>query len=177
MNTYTLHLPVDARPGEAGALDQAVLVRDGFAWGAFLFTALWFFAQRLWLAGLLVLAAVVGLAALLAALGVGPGATFLAELLLGILIGLEANTLKRWTLRRRKPAVDVVAAASRDEAEVKSFGRWLARAATPPMPAMPTARPAPGLSPAQPLAGLPQASVRRPEPVIGLFPEAERRRP
>lgn len=160
MNTYTLHVPTDARLGEARALNQAVLVRDGFSWGAFLFTALWFFVQRLWLAGFLVLAAVVGLAVLLAALGVSPGAAFLAEALLGLLIGLEANTLKRWTLRRRKPAVDVVAAASLDEAELKSFARWLA---TPP---------------AAPPASRSSAPVyRAPEPVIGLFPEAAQRRP
>ena len=163
MNTYMLHLPADARPGEARALDKAVLVRDGFSWGAFFFTALWFFVQRLWLAGLLVLAAVVGLTTVLALLRVGPGATFLAELLLAILIGLEANSLKRWSFRRRKPAVDVVAAANLEEAEVKSFGRWLA--ASPPQ------------SPQTPMPAhrLPEPAFRPAEPVIGLFPEAARR--
>lgn len=159
MNTYTLHMPGDARPGEARALDRAVLVRDGFSWGAFFFTALWFFVQRLWLAGLLVLAAVVGLAVVLVWLGVGPGAAFLAELLLAMLIGLEASSLKRWTLRRRKPAVDVVAAASLEEAEVKTLGRWLA--SSPPPPVTPA----------------PSTVYRAPEPVIGLFPEAVQRRP
>lgn len=161
MNTYTLHVPADARPGEPRALDKAVLVRDGFSWGAFLFTALWFFVQRLWLAGLLVLVAVVGLATGLTWLRVAPGAVFLAELLLALLIGLEASSLKRWTLRRRKPAVDVVGAATRDEAEVKSFARWLAAAPTPAPRAGPT----------------PPAVYRAPEPVIGLFPEAVQRRP
>jgi len=157
MNTYTLHMPADARPGEPRALDRAVLVRDGFSWGAFFFTALWFFVQRLWLAGLLALAAIVGLATVLALLRVGPGATFLAEGLLASLIGLEASSLKRWSLRRRKPAVDVVVAASLEEAEVKSFGRWL------------TGSPAPSASPT------PAPAYRSPEPVIGLFPEAVRR--
>ena len=50
-NTYTLHVPASAEPGDAEALDKAELVRDGFAWGAFLFTFLWFFGHRLWLTG------------------------------------------------------------------------------------------------------------------------------
>ena len=62
MQTYTFHLPRDARPGDADALERADLVKDGFSWGAFFFTVLWFFWHRLWLAGLAVLVAVVGFA-------------------------------------------------------------------------------------------------------------------
>jgi hypothetical protein len=160
MNTYTLHVPADARPGDPRALDHAVLVRDGFTWGAFLFTFFWFFVHRLWLAGLMVLVAVVGLAALLATLGVRPGAAFAAELLLSLLIGLEAGALRRWTYRRRKPAVDVVSAGSLEEAETKSFARWVAREASGPLASPPP----------------PATSYRAPEPVIGLFPEAVPRR-
>jgi len=160
MNAYTLHLPPGARPGDPRVLDHAVLVPDGFSWGAFLFTALWFFFHRLWLAGLLVLVLVIGLPALLSALGVRPGAIALTELLLAFLIGLEANSLRRWTVNRRKPAVDVVGAGSLAEAETKSFARWIARQASAPAPA-PSPTPAP--------------VYRAPEPVIGLFPEAVRR--
>src|SRR4028119_423239 len=56
MSTFTLHLPRDARPGDTAALDEAELVKDAFSWGAFFFTFFWFFAHRLWLAGLAVLA-------------------------------------------------------------------------------------------------------------------------
>ncbi len=158
MRTYTLHLPADALPGDPRALDQAVLVKDGFTWGAFFFSALWFFAHRLWIAGILVLVAVVGLALALGTLRVGAGTILLAEFLLFVLVGLEAGSLRRWTYRRRKPAVDVVSASDRAEAETKSFARWLSRTAT-----------------AAPTASLrPIAAYRVPEPVIGLFPEAER---
>jgi hypothetical protein len=163
MKTYTLHVPADAPPGDAGALDRAVLVRDGFSWGAFFFSFLWFFAHRLWLAGLMVLAAAVGLGAALQFLRVGQGATFWAEVLLALLVGLEANSLRRWTLERRgRPAVDVVAAQGREEAETKVFGRWLDEA---PSAGAALPRPPPPAT----------ASYRAPEPVIGLFPEAERR--
>jgi Protein of unknown function (DUF2628) len=160
-NTYTLHVPASAEPGDAEALDKAELVRDGFAWGAFLFTFLWFFGHRLWLAGVAVLIAVVGLPFALRALGFGGISVVAAEVLLAILIGLEANSLKRWTWRRKKPAVDVVTAADRDEAEAKAFSRWL----DSPGERRPLRAPGPGA-----------AFYGRSEPVIGLFPDAERPR-
>ncbi len=161
MTTYTLHLPRDARPGDPSALDEAELVRDAFSWGAFFFTFLWFFVHRLWLAGLGVLLVVIVFSGALALLDVHPTAAVLAQLLLQALIGLEANSLRRWTLARHElPAVDAVTAASEDEAEAKAFARWLE-----PRPALPR-NPAPA----------PALSTRRSEPVIGLFPDAERTR-
>lgn len=163
MATYTLHVPADSHWGDARALDRALVVKDGFTWGAFVFTFLWFLANRLWLAALLVFAAEIALAAGAYLLNLNYGAAFVAELLLGILIGLEASSLKRWTLARRgRPVTDVVTASGRDEAETRAFTRWLSepeseRSLSPPAP---TAA-GPGLfSPA----------------VIGLFPEAEPRR-
>jgi hypothetical protein len=161
LKTYTLHLPDSASPGDALPLERAEVVRDGFSWGAFLFTFLWCFWHRLWIAGLLVLLAVVGLGFGLRALGVSPGATTLAEFLLMFLIGLEASSLRRWTLGRRgRPAVTAVAAGSTTEAETKSFARWLERSREAQAP----------ISPHIPVA------QRAAEPIIGLFPEAERRR-
>ena len=160
--TYTLHVPANAKPGDPEALEKAEIVKDGFAWGALLFTFLWFFWNRLWLAGLGVLIAVLGLAFALQALRVGTGAGFFAELLLSLLTGLEANSLKRWTLRRKKPAVDLVTASDLEEAEVKAFSRWLESTGGPRPHRVPTSFPAP--------------SYRGPEPVIGLFPDMERRR-
>lgn len=169
MKTYTLHLAADAAPGDPAALERAVLVKDGFSWGAFLFSFLWFFLHRLWLAGLIVLVAVFTLGALAQGLRLGGAATFWAEFLLAVLVGLEANSLRRWTLaRRRRPAVDVVTANDREEAETKAFARWLG-----------PAQAAPGAAAARSAAAVPAVAAppfRRPEPVIGLFPEAERGR-
>jgi hypothetical protein len=164
MKTYTLHLPAEARPGDPGALDSAVLVRDGFSWGAFIFSFLWFFAHRLWIAGVGVLVAAVALGALLQGLRVGPGATFLAELLLALLVGFEANALRRWTVARRRPEVDVVAARDLEEAEAKSFARWL------------DGRRSADAALARVQAGPGAFRRSAAEPVIGLFPEAERTR-
>jgi hypothetical protein len=162
MSTFTLHLPRDARPGDMTALEEAELVKDAFSWGAFFFTFLWFFAHRLWLAGLAVLASMFAFGAVLNLLDVHPLAATLAQALLQGLIGLEANSLRRWTLARRgRPMVDVVTAADGDEAEAKAFARWLEQ------------RPAP---PRQPASTPVSAVARGPEPVIGLFPDAERPR-
>lgn len=164
MNTYTLHLPRDARPGDAQALERAELVKDGFSWGAFFFTFLWFFVQRLWLAGLGVLVVLAALNIGLAVLNVHPVAGFLAQVLLSLLIGLEANSLRRWTYARRgRPVVDVVMAYDEEAAETKAFARWLDRPAQPRLPAR---------------SAVPQvsASYRGSEPVIGFFPDAERPR-
>jgi hypothetical protein len=180
MKTYTLHVPADASPGDAGALDRAVLIRDGFSWGAFFFSFLWFFAHRLWLAGLMVLAAAAALGGVLQLLRTGPAATFWALFLFAVLVGLEAGSLRRWTLGRRgRPAVDVVSGRDREEAESKAFGRWLdeagypARAVSQAVPQglaqAPASAPRPATMPAAP-------AYRAPEPVIGLFPEAERPR-
>ena len=163
MATYTLHVPADGDPGDGDALEHAELVKDGFAWIPFVlgpFTFLWFWANRLWLAGAAVLVIVIGLAVVLRALRVDTGASFAAELLLAFLIGLEANSLRRWTLRKRKPLADVVSASSRDEAETKSFARWLERS-TDGRPAVPSGPPS-------------FMPYRKPEHVIGLFPETER---
>jgi hypothetical protein len=166
MTTFTLHVPGDARPGDPEALDKAELVKDAFSWGAFFFTFLWFFAHRLWIAGLGVLVVLIAFNLGLNLLGVHPAAAFAAQVLLSGLIGLEANSLRRWTLARRgRPAVDVVSAADRDEAETRAFARWLER----------TSSPAPARSPAVP-AFSPTFPAHRPDPVIGLFPDAERTR-
>ncbi len=163
MTTYTLHLPRDARPGDPSVLDESELVKDAFSWGAFFFTFLWFFVHRLWLAGLAVLLLVLAFGGLMAVLDVHPLAGTIAQILLQSLIGLEANSLRCWTLARHgRPAVDTVTAADQDEAETKAFARWLDS-----RPAPPPRNPAPS-----PILSIP----RRSEPVIGLFPDAERPR-
>jgi hypothetical protein len=166
MKSYTLHVPPDAQPGDAEALEQAELVKDGFAWGAFFLTFLWFFYHRLWLAGLGVLLALIALGVVFKVLAVPPFQATLAEILVQCLIALEASSLRRWTLERRgQPAIDIVTASDRDEAALKAYARWIGPAAPSRMPARPA------LAPAAPLA--PYAGS---QPVIGLFPDAEGRR-
>jgi predicted lipid-binding transport protein (Tim44 family) len=160
MTTYTLHVAENATPGDPDALNRAQVVADGFSWTAFFFTALWFFAHRLWIAGLGVLASLVALGALIRVLGVTPGAAFLAYVLVALLVGLEANALRRWTYARRgRPAVEAASAANAAEATVKLYEEWLGARAARPVAAA-TARPA----------------YTPPDAVLGLFPDTERTR-
>lgn len=158
MHSYTFHVPPDAVPGEATGLDRAVLVRDGFAWPAFAFGVLWFLYHRLWIAALVVLVGLAALAGTGYALGLTPLAGAAVSGLAGWLIGLEASSLRRWTLTRRgRPTRDAVIARDAPEAEARLIARWLdgAIAASPPRPPFPS------------------GPTRRAEPVIGLFPAHE----
>ncbi len=158
MRSYTLHLPPEARHGDIEALDRAVVVPDGFSWPAFAFSVAWFLFHRLWIAALVVL---VGLAAVAFggyALGLPRSAGFVITLLALALIGLEASSLRRWTLARRgRPLRDAVVARDSAEAEARLLARWI-----DPVHAAPPPRPPASVGPA-----------RRPEPVIGLFPSQE----
>jgi hypothetical protein len=156
MAAYTLHLDAHARPGERTALERAVVLRDGFSWGALIFQPLWFLWHRLWLAALVVTIAIAALAATCSLLKVTSGATFMAQLALALFFAHEANAIRAFTLTRRaRPAVDTVISDDRDSAEARLFGRWLARQPAPlgagTVPAMRTAH----------------------APVVGLFPEPE----
>lgn len=154
MRSYTLHLPHEARPGEAHDLDRAQLVPDGFSGAAFAFSLLWFLYHRLWIAALLVLAGLAATALVGYGLGLSPAAGTVITLLVLVLIGLEASSLRRWTLARNgRPARDAVVAFNADEAEAKAMTRWLDPARTP------TVRTSTGF-----------AGTRAAEPVIGLFP-------
>ena len=164
MRTYALHVPEGSVRGDPRALEQAHLVRDGFSWNAFAFTVLWFLRHRLWLAALLVLVGLVGLAFAGRALGLSPFAALIVTGLVSLLIGMEASSLRRWTYGRRgKPALDAVMASSQEEAELKAAARWL------------DAEPVPGNA----TTGFPTSAVIRPthrradDAVIGLFPASE----
>ncbi|MGU3666940.1 DUF2628 domain-containing protein [Methylobacterium sp. A49B] len=156
MRSYTLHLPDEARPGESIGLDRAKLVQDGFSWSAFAFTVVWFLFHRLWIAALIVLIGLVALAGLGIFLDLSTGAGVFVTVLAAWLIGLEASSLRRWTLARRGwPARDAVVASSPEEAEARALQRWI------------------GASPTAPRAPFPSGPSRRTDPVIGLFPAQE----
>jgi len=161
MPAYAVYEPPMRNRGAADHADRFVFVRDGFSLGAFLFGALWMIWRRLWL--VLVIYAVV-IAALeygLFRLGVGAPARVAVNLLVALLIGMEAATLRRWTLLRRDWSdAGVVVADDVEMAERRFFD---ARAASepgafpPPLPPQPVSAAGPGASPGP--------------GVIGLFPE------
>ena len=103
----------------AAAAERAVLVRDGFAFLAFLAPPLWLLWHRLWIEALLAFATSVGLTALGETAGLGLTGAALS-LLVSIYVGLEGPALRIAALRRRGwRDRGVVEARNAGEAEIR----------------------------------------------------------
>src|SRR4051812_5646223 len=115
MPVYTVHAPVAGGAESSNATDRFVLVRDGFHFWAFLLGPLWLAGHRLWLALLGYLVIIAAGQAALSQLNSGAGARVAVMLLIALLTGLEAASLRRWTLSRRKwRQLDIVVADDED---------------------------------------------------------------
>jgi hypothetical protein len=163
MAVYTVHQP-PLRNGEtAPDPDRFVFVRDGFYFWAFVFGPLWLAWRRLWLALVLYVAALIAIEAALRYAGAGTWPHSLAILGVALLVGLEAGTLRRWTLERRGwKNVGVVVGDDIEEAERRFFAGRTAQADAEAKSAEPQARSLPRAAPAS--------------EVIGLFPHPDRPR-
>ena len=170
MPIYTVHEPPAKRRESRRGPENFRFVRDGFHWWAFLLTPLWLLVKRLWLVLLAYLILSAALSFGLHRLGVPQNAVFLVEVLLSLLIGMEAGSLTRWTLRRNKwRDAGLVSADSLEAAERRFFDAFARGEAMPPTPSAP-AGPAPATS-----ASFAAPPMRRPaasDPgIVGLFPE------
>lgn len=167
MAAFLIFLPPPDRQGNASDVEAMRLVKDGFRPWAFLFGPVWFLAKRLWLGALLVVIAFVVVLGAVWFLRTTPTALGWISLLLMVLVGLEASTIERWTLRRRGwREADVVTAKNATEAEQKAAERLLASdpfAAKPTVPPQPLSRNQPGSTQSE--------AYSAPSGVIGLFPE------
>jgi hypothetical protein len=162
MSVYTIHQPPLGAADAAGDPYRLVFVRDGFSWWAFLLTPLWMLRHRLWLvlAIYLLISAAVNVA--LRALGASVFTIVVVGLLISLLVGLEAGTLRRFKLARRNwRNVGVVTGDDLEDAERRFFDAWIRRS-----PAGRAASTSPRAAPAAPPA--PPAEQTG---VIGLFPE------
>src|SRR5437764_12371553 len=101
MSVYTVHQPPLGAADAPGDPYRLVFVRDGFSWWAFLLTPLWMLRHRLWLALLIYLLVAAAVDVGLRALGASIFMLIVAGLLISLLAGLEAGTLRRFKLARR----------------------------------------------------------------------------
>jgi len=164
MSVYTVHEP-PLRAADASADPQRfVFVRDGFSLWAFLLTPLWMIWHRLWLVLALYLLLSAAIETALRLLSGSASMIALIGILISLLIGLEASTLRRFTLKRRRwKTVGIVSGDKIEDAERRFFDAWvrqapardgaasMAKPSAPPVTPTPSAPEAPG--------------------VIGLFPE------
>src|SRR5262249_54460266 len=125
MAVYTVHAPPLKRYQTTFEPDRFAFIRDGFSFWAFLFGPLWMLRYRMWLVllGYIIVAAALGFG--LHAVRASPGVIGFTAFLFEVLIGMEAGTLRRLTLaRRRFNNVGVVVADDRDLAERRFFDSW-----------------------------------------------------
>ena len=171
MPVYTVHAPVVTNAGIAAA-DRFAFVRDGFHFWAALTGGLWLAWHRLWLALLGWILVLVAVDVGLSALGAGRSAIFWANVLVALLMGFEAASLRRWTLSRRNwRQLDIVVADDEEAAERRFFDRWTARQRALSNDQAAVDRGAP-----PPTRDIPGQAFSRPPPlprneIIGLFPE------
>jgi hypothetical protein len=171
MPVYTVHAPVTNNAG-IGATDRFAFVRDGFHVWAAILGAVWLAWHRLWLALIGWIAVMVAIGFGLAAIGAGRGAIVLVDVMLALLMGFEAASLRRWTLSRRNwRQLDIVVADNPEQAERRFFDRWTVkqRALGNDQPAVERGGP-------PPTRDIPGQPFSRPPPlprsdIIGLFPE------
>jgi hypothetical protein len=139
MRTYTIHEQPDPAADRAEAL---VFIKDGFSWAAALFAPLWLLVHRLWwpLLGYIVIGGAFQFVQML--LTFDKRWLGLAVFALHLLIGFEADTLRRWGLERRDwRTVGTVTGKTAAECERRFFDAWLpaqpilaAGAQSPPSP-------------------------------------------
>jgi hypothetical protein len=157
MSVYTVQAPASLL-GET-ELEKSAFLREGFSWAAFFFAFFWLIWHRLWATAALwfvVCSALAWLSFSSLSFGVFP----LITLALHILLGLEANGLRRRKYARQDyRLVGVVTANSLESAERTFFARALQDQ---------TERPASNNTPPP----LPPGTGHTGE-VLGLFPEPE----
>lgn len=169
MSVYTVH-QAPARAA-ASTAEGFVFVRDSFSWWAFLLAPLWMLRHRMWLVlvGYLVLSGAIEAA--LVRFGASRTAIALVGLLISLLVGLEASTLRRLALRRRGWSnVAIISGKDLEDAERRFFDAWLSEASSP--------KNRTNAAPASPPSGAPVGAplVSQAPSVIGLFPEPGARR-
>ena len=156
MAIYTVYEPPLRRSETAPDPERFAFVRDGFSFWAFLLAPIWMLWHRLWLVFVGYVVVAVALELALRAVGASSTVTVAAGVLLALLVGFEAATLRRFTLsRRRWKNAGIVVGDDLEAAEHRFFDTWVRNGGAV---AAPQAAPLP----------------RRPAPasdVIGLFPQ------
>lgn len=129
MSVYTVHKPRRDERARTVLNDQLAFVPDGVVWLALFLPLPWLLLHRLWLAALAYVVAMALLIGFLPDILAG-----FAAALLHVMIALEGDALRRWSLAQRGyELVDVVMGASRQACEQRFFERWVRRRGPDPI--------------------------------------------
>ncbi len=167
MPVYTVHEPPRRDDALLAHTARFKFVRDGFHFWAFLLAPVWMLRHRLWLELIVYLLLAGGITFALRRLGVAESAGVWVALLLSLLVGIEASSLRRWKLARSGyENLGVVVGEDLEEAERRFFDGWVSEAGRLAMPSA-----APPSAPAAAPFERPAASSG----IVGLFPQPEGR--
>ncbi len=126
MVTFTVHEPSTPAPDRMDRAESLVFVKEGFTWSAAVFTPIWMIVHRLWwpLAGYVV---AIGVLEGIRLLDIVPSSwPSLLSLALHVLVGFEADTLRRWKLDRNGwTMLGSVSGKNAAECERRFFDQWL----------------------------------------------------
>src|SRR5262245_6546479 len=122
MAVYTVHQPPLRNDETSPDPDRYVFVPDGFHFWGFVLAPVWMIWHGLWLVLVLYLSLTTLLELGLRFAGAPAALRVSITLLIAFLVGLEAASLRRWTLTRRGfRNVGVVVGDDRDSAERRFF--------------------------------------------------------
>ena len=144
--TFTIHEPPEPAGDRLDRAESLLFVKDGFTWSAALFAPIWLIVHRLWWP-LLGYAAILGLFEAVRFLDIiNAGWITLANVALHLLIGFEADALRRWSLERNGwRMLASVSGKNAAECERRFFDQWLPD--QPVIAPAPTRRPLPDGTP------------------------------
>ena len=126
MQSYTIHEHPTPPSERIDRGERLMFVKDGFSVFAAAFSPVWMIANGLWLVLLGYLVLLAGLQIAFEVLGAGSGTQAAVALGLNLLVGFEADSLKRWTLGRRGwQIVGTVTGENRTVCERRFFEAWL----------------------------------------------------
>ncbi|MGQ0672598.1 MAG: DUF2628 domain-containing protein [Hyphomicrobium sp.] len=126
VEVYTAHEPPAPTADRIDRATEIVFVKDGFSWGAFLLGPLWLAANREWVGLAIYLLAAMALSSILKLLGAPLPAVILAFAALGLFLGFEAASLRRWSLSRAGwSELGTVSGRNAAECERRFFESWL----------------------------------------------------
>ncbi len=123
MTTFTVHEPQPRKSEEVAPPERFAFVRDGFYFWAFVLGPVWMLYHQLWLVFVMYMVGITAVHAGLWALGASALVKFTVSLLIALLVGFEAGSLRRWSLRRWNDR-GIVVAHNREAAEHRFFDRW-----------------------------------------------------
>lgn len=126
MQSYTVHVPANAKADRIERAEQMLFVYDGFSWLTALFPLIGLIANRLWLFALIYVTAVTGAVIALDKAGTDPAWLTLGGLALNFLLGFEISSLRRWWLEQAGwEMVGTVSGKTLAECERRFFESWL----------------------------------------------------